>query len=477
MKLFSNKLNWERFPALFIFGSILSGALCSMGMIYPILFAFTHKKRSFVLGYILLSATTAIFFIQQKKPPLCRKDFVEAYITPKVLKRSNGKLYLSANIPILKTASLEEFENLSCIIPIEGEHRPLFDQDFIVTGTIKRSPYGYFLQPASWEKVSLTFSLAELRYRCKRGAEKIIHKHTLDNDVRGYFSSLVTGDVSDLFIKERFKAVGLLHTLAISGFHFGWVIFVLSVPLSLIFPKKWSLIVLLFFAWVYLLFLGSSASVSRAFLAITIYLVSILISTVALPLNALGLAGVISFLISPYCLFELSFSLSYLATFAILTLYPLISEITGLFCRKRDQKTLLLMPFFDKIAYFVLRMLLLGGVLSMVIQIVLLPLLIGYFPFFSLWGIFYNMYFPLSMIPTLVLLILSFIFPPLWRVNEMYSKPFLESVLYGNGFASLLVKLPGVHPQILSGVCCLLIFLCLRQEGIYHEENLDLQDQ
>ncbi len=473
MKSFS----WEKFPALFLFASLLSGALCSIGIVYPVLFAFTHKKRSFIIGYIFLSLFTSLLFIANKNNSLGSKELVTAYITPKNLKKSNGKLYLSAHIPYLKTDSLKELENISCIIPLEKKDRPVFNQDFIVKGTLKASSFGYFLQPKVWEKVPSTYSLTEKRYGWKKSAKELIKRKTSDQDVRAYFTALVTSNISDAFLKERFKAAGVLHTLAISGFHFSWIIFIFSIPLSLLFPKKWSLLLLLVCAWGYFFFLGPSASISRAFLAISIYLISILISAVPLPLNALGFAGILSMLIDPYSIFDIAFSLSYLATFAILTLHSLIASLTNTLCPKRCPKTLLLMPFFHKIAYFILRTLLLGGILSTCIQIILLPIFFIYFPFLPLWGFFYNIYFPLSMIPTLILLLLSFIFPSLWRINEIYSKPFLESVLYGNGFAFLLVKLPYIHPQILSLATCLLIFFCLRQEQKHTEKRLLLQDE
>ena len=466
-------ISWERFPALFLFGSLLCGALSSMGVFLPMLLAFTHKKRSFIVGSVLLSLFTSLLFLQDTKKLPPSKERIKGYLIPKHLKEIDGKLYLLAHLPFLKTFSEKEYTGLYCLIPLSKQERPNFNQHFIIEGMLKPSSSGNVLQPFSWKAVPYTFSFIENRFILKERCKKFIDNHVKDLEVREYFKSLVTGEISDPFLKEKFKGAGLLHTLAISGFHFSWIIFILSIPLSLFFPKKISLLFLLLCAWLYFFFLGGSASVSRSFLAVTLYLISILLSSNPLPLNALGLSGIVSIVIDPYSLFSISFSLSYLATFVILSLNPWINDLSTIFCLKRCSKKQRLMPLSHKIPYLLLRMFSVGGLYSMALQITLLPIFLYCFPFLPLWGSFYNLFFPLSMIPTLILLIFSFAFPPLWKLNEFFSKPFLETVLYGNGAFPLLLKV--FHPSmnvVSVMITFILIFSLKKEEEFFNKKRL-----
>jgi ComEC/Rec2-related protein len=469
--------SWERFPALFILASLISGALLSKALYLPLLFACTHQKQSFKIGYVALALTTFLLFKTDHN--LAPEDsLVAAYVKPVEIKESNNRMFMIAKIPYLKTENGDEYRKMSAIIPLSKYKRPMMNSHYIIKGKLKKSSGGYTLSPNTWDRVENTLSFAENRYFLKQKARKIISAHTVDEDLRVYFSALVTGCIDDPCLKQSFFSAGMLHTLAISGFHFSWIIFILSVPLTLILPKKHATILLLFFALLYFLFLGQGASISRAWLSISIFLITLLLSKVPIPLNALGVAGIISILIDPYLVYELAFSLSYLATFAILTLRSFISELTNYFCKKRDKKILMMMPFLDKCAYYPLRFFLHSFLFSLLIQIALLPILIHQFTFFPLWGLFFNGFFPISMIPTLILLLFAFALHPIfgsaliWKINEAFSKPFLEAIIYGKGVSPLLIKLPTINPQLLSLFGCALIFFCFSREKIAHEEHL-----
>ena len=189
-------------------------------------------------------------------------------------------------------------------------------------------------------------------------------------------------------MKQRFLSCGLLHTLAISGFHFSWMIFLLSIPLCLLLPKRVALVTLLFLGWCYFLFIGPSSSISRAWIAVSIYLLTILFSHVPLSLNALGASGIISIALNPYCVYTLSFSLSYLATFSVISLNGLSKTLTNYLSPKRRKIVLDNFPFVDRCVYRLLRIFLLSFFISSLVQITLLPIFFLSFPFFFCLGYF-----------------------------------------------------------------------------------------
>lgn len=475
--------DWERFPALYIFASLLSGAFLFYGIIFPLFFALTHKNHIFKIGYIFLASfSTLLYQIGFQEPPSKRVLNIKGYLKPLAIKNTENRHYLKAKLVYALDENKKEYKNLNCMISISEKMNYKMNSDFLVTGILKSSPYGYSFIPKKMKKAPYSFSFTDFRFQIKKKARKILESAHLDKDIENYFSALVTAHTSSRFLKGRFLQAGMLHTLAISGFHFSWIIFLLSIPLTLFLPKKNAIFILLLLAWLYFFFLGSSSSISRSWIAISVYLVSLLTSKIPLPLNSLGIAGVVSIVIDPTCVFELGFILSFLATFTILTLYSFINELSELICEKRTSEGLLLMPVFEKAAYRILRFLSVSFFLSLVINIFMLPIFLSKFKFFTLLGVFYNLFFPISMIPTLILLLLTFCLYPftkslfLLKIAEFLSQPFLESILYGTGFFNLLIKLPRLNSHVISFFSCALILYCFMKEKEAFEEKLILQD-
>ncbi|MCH9812114.1 ComEC/Rec2 family competence protein [bacterium] len=469
--------SWERFPALFILASLIAGALLSKGIFFPLLLACTHKKKHFIAASLCLSLFTGtLFHLAKKSSP--ESSEVVALLHPSSLKKKRGRLSLTASVPYLINKEGKEFERLKVYLPLSSKNTPDLNYEYIVTGPLKKSPYGYFLRPKTWKKGNYAPSLIQTRFSLHERAKKTIKKRVQDSDVQNYFIALVTGNIPSDFLRAKFMECGLIHILAISGFHFSWIIFLLSVPISLVCSRKTSLLCLLLFAWIYFLFAGSSTSISRAWIATTIYLLSILFSRVSLPLNALGLAGICSILIDPYSIFQISFALSFLATFAVLTLYPLAKVATHYFYPKEEGH----LPLWRRSIFSFNQFCILSFFITLFIQAAILPISLFFFPFIPLFGLYYNLFFPISMMPTLILLILSFLTEALmpatylWRAAEAITKPFLEMVLYGKGPLFLLLKSPPLSPHILALSTLFILFLCLKSDAYSHEKYLLKQD-
>ncbi len=129
--------------------------------------------------------------------------------------------------------------------------------------------------------------------------------------------------------RTEFSKAGVAHILAISGLHVGAVAF------AFFFIIKWLLkrseYILLRFqvprlaagmtilpVFLYTAIAGFSTSTVRAFIMISLYLLSIVIGKEEYRINTLCAAALIILLWHPWSLFELSFQLSFAAVFAIL---------------------------------------------------------------------------------------------------------------------------------------------------------------
>ncbi len=130
-------------------------------------------------------------------------------------------------------------------------------------------------------------------------------------------------------VRTEFSKAGVAHVLAISGLHVG------AVAVAFFFLIKWLLkrseYVLLKYQvprlasamtilpiFLYAAVAGFSTSTVRAFIMISLYLLSIVIGKEEYRLNTLCAAALIILLWHPWSLFELSFQLSFSAVFAIL---------------------------------------------------------------------------------------------------------------------------------------------------------------
>lgn len=136
--------------------------------------------------------------------------------------------------------------------------------------------------------------------------------------------SLLTKD-----IRNGFSISGSSHVLALSGLHAG-IVFTLFYLLfrSLFFfvqryqsRESMTLLCTLPSIWFFALLTGSSPSVIRATVMLTVYSLARLLSREGVSLNVLSFAAIIMLIINPLDIYDIGFQLSFLAVFAILVVY------------------------------------------------------------------------------------------------------------------------------------------------------------
>ena len=191
-----------------------------------------------------------------------------------------------------------------------------------------------------------------------------------------------------------FSAAGVMHLLAVSGLHVGFVYLFLRGLFSfiphyrLLYPIK----TLVFVAclWIFAIITGCSESVVRAVLMFSVVQLGSLLQRRTLPYNALGIAAMGLVLANPDSVFSISFQLSFVAVLGIVYLHPKLRARTGSFFR--------LLPRGDgKIARGMQDLLL----VSLSAQISVLPLTLHYFHVFPTYFLLAN----LCLVPLLSLLI------------------------------------------------------------------------
>lgn len=225
-------------------------------------------------------------------------------------------------------------------------------------------------------------------YNIRKNIQKRIYE-IFDKNSAAIVSALTTGDKSliDAETKQNFVLSGTAHILALSGLHVGLISFIIFNLLSFI-NNKWMksiLSILLIFVFVYIT--GFLTSALRAAIMISVYIIMQNFERKINPLNSIGLAGLILFLINPNIIFSVSFQMSFLSVLGILFLYPKIYEkFTGIINN-------------NKILNFVFSSL----ALTISSSILLSPLIAYYFDIFSIISPFANL-----LVVPLMILSLSF---------------------------------------------------------------------
>lgn len=201
-----------------------------------------------------------------------------------------------------------------------------------------------------------------------------------DENTASVSLSVMTGDsrIMSSDTKSLFQKAGLSHLMAVSGAHVAFISDPVKKLLNCIknrhFDVKVKNIICVPFIIMLLVIAGFTPSVTRAVIMCLCSVIAVLCCRKYDPLNSLGLAGIITIMINPCCIFDTGFILSYCACICIYIIFPLMKNIK-LFSSVRGFKGIT------------------DGVLcSVAVNIGLLPLLINLFNGFSALSILINVF-------------------------------------------------------------------------------------
>ena len=146
----------------------------------------------------------------------------------------------------------------------------------------------------------------------------------------GILGALILGERGEIDVETRndFANTGVIHVLAVSGLHVGYVILILMVMSS--FARLGPRLSTLFAGMgllCYVLLTGGAASVMRASLMGVLVILAGALERRSDVLNTLSTAAFIMLVMDPHQLWNLGFQLSFSAVLSIVTLYPVLSAV------------------------------------------------------------------------------------------------------------------------------------------------------
>ncbi len=288
------------------------------------------------------------------------------------------------------------------------------------------------LKVAELKKTKPLFSLVDLRHAAKREVKLVLAKYLKAGETRSFLEGVLIGEFHDAHLKDGLKRFGLQHITVVSGFHFSLIAVLFAAFFRMLLPWKWLQAALIFATTGYLLFIGPSPSVLRAWAACTILFLSKLLERDANGLNSLGAGLIFVLSYDPAAALDLGFQLSFLATFAILLFYPVIDKwLRGLF-PNRSATEVLLMPFSEQLLFVLLRFFTASIALVVSVSVLMLPMSLYAFGEFPLLGIVYNVFFPFLVSIGIFIVACAFLFLWLEPVASFFFQIaafFLESSL------------------------------------------------
>ncbi len=472
---------WERQPALFVGLHLLIGSafafqgewsLLAIGMLLG-----ASWRRRWHWGILLMLAAFAYAKALYPTPHLSAKKIEgTAHFEIAALKPSQSpfqrSLLYRGQIKHFEAKTGEAAHRLPCRIymPISSS-RPPADGSYRLQGTLCKKPGNVYLfkplknQP--WEKIEGTFSFAELRYRAKENVRAYLKNHFAHASCYHFLAALATGDLEDRTLAFEFGRLGLQHILAISGFHFALLAAFCSFFLRLFLPYKIAAAVLLLLLSVYFSFIGNAPSVQRAWIAIFLFLIGQLCAWKTTGLNALGAGLAIEILIDPFLITHIGFQLSFLATLAILMLYPAMNQLLCRLLQTRPLSALVEMSRIDQHGYILSAGIRRALALNFSVHLVAIPALLYLFHKFPLLSLAYNLFLPVGVSLSLLLLLLAIpltiLLPPLGtlihQLNDAFTSSLLTLTSHPPAFLDYAIRTPAFPLSLLFGYLALLFFI------------------
>lgn len=147
---------------------------------------------------------------------------------------------------------------------------------------------------------------------------------------RAILQALLVGEKTALSpeVRDDFAKAGVIHLLAVSGLHVGFVLLIFMTIFGLFrLPYPIQVVLTILGLLFYTLLTEGKAPVLRATIMASTYLVGTLIERKTNPFNIIGLAGIIILFINPRTLFDVGFQLSFTAVISILFFYRKLTEL------------------------------------------------------------------------------------------------------------------------------------------------------
>jgi competence protein ComEC len=408
---------WQLRPALFFGLFLLVGvALQLTGQLLPLLLLVPTLRCRWdrLLGGGVVALAGFLYCHAALSLPTLDESVVgEALIHPERVYANRGSWVIHGKLRQFRAHGVELVRGGRVRVVVRpGLLRPSCDADYVVEGALTGGP-NYRLKverQAPWHRVAGSWSIAEWRLDAKQKIHANLKRHLPPREA-GFLAALTTGEFCDSAILFAFSRMGLMHLMAISGFHFSIVAGLAALLFRGWLRPKASALALVILLSLYLTLVGASPSMLRAWVMATLFFFGWVVERRSNGLNTLGVALLVLLLWDPISILSLGFQFSFACTAAILLFYQPFYRLLG------GQVDGAELSLWDQHGALVLLWLRRGLAVTLAVHLVAIPLTLYAFHRFPLMGLVYNLVFPVGIALALGWLpfcwVAYAIFPPL----------------------------------------------------------------
>lgn len=207
--------------------------------------------------------------------------------------------------------------------PGDFDFRSFYHRKHIL-GKIFQDKYSY---PAvdTLSGFSALRSMEQIRNRLKA----VFRKH-VGLPYAGLMTALITGERNEVNpeIKDHFIATGVVHVLAVSGLHVGYVLLVLIIFANVLrIPWGWDRLIIGIGLVLFCMLTGGKPSVIRASLMAILYLIAPVMNRPVNIWNVIFAAALCLLIWNPNYLFDMGFQLSFTAVLSIVFFYNYFNRV------------------------------------------------------------------------------------------------------------------------------------------------------
>ena len=166
-------------------------------------------------------------------------------------------------------------------------------------------------------------TVAGIFFQIKSSLDQKINS-LFDKQQRALIRALLLGERGEISskLREAFARSGVIHALAISGLHVGYILIILAGVFSILpIPRKIKIVLIIAGLLFYNLLVGFKPPIVRASLMASLFLLGKLLQKPVDILNIISVSALIILLIDPQQLFLASFQLSFAAILSIIFIY------------------------------------------------------------------------------------------------------------------------------------------------------------
>lgn len=287
-------------------------------------------KRSFACFFIFLFLGVLRVEIEPNPPIIpFGKVELEGKIIGKVdMRESEQKLTVESDYgKILVTSSIYKDFEFGETLLLKGElEEPGEDEEFSYKDYLARYKIWSLMKNPQIEVIKAAdFSFKVQIFKWKDFLQSRINKIFFEPEA-SFVSGLLLGSRKSMpqEIEDNFQSVGLTHIVAISGYNISLVIAAVFTIFSFVGMKK-RIILSIFCIFIFVILVGASAAVIRAGFMGSLTLLGLYSGRKSQVLFALLWTCLVMVLINPKILvYDLGFQLSFLSTFAIISLVPIL---------------------------------------------------------------------------------------------------------------------------------------------------------